>query len=119
MDDRAMFRNVHFYNAASPNTILGGLIQNSSVTRKSALYMLDIILVRDGPIQDGYKIVVFDLDLDGLDGRVLDAACRRPDDPHRVSDDVLRWHFRQSVLANVRGVGEPAFEDDFPPGQTS
>ena len=41
--------------------------------------------------------------------------CRHPDDPHRVSDHILRWHFRQSVLANVRGAGEPLFEDDFPP----
>jgi len=35
---------------------------------------------------------------------------------HTVSDQLLRWHFRQSVLANVRGAGEPIFEHDFPPG---
>lgn len=46
-----MFRNVNFYNATSPNTVLGGPIQNGSVTRKNALHMLDIILVRNGPIQ--------------------------------------------------------------------
>ncbi|KAF8434904.1 hypothetical protein BGX38DRAFT_1218585 [Terfezia claveryi] len=33
-------------------------------------------------------------------------------DPHRVSDEVLRWHFRQNVLANMRGAGEPVFEHD-------
>ena len=37
-------------------------------------------------------------------------------DPHRVSDEILRWHFRQTVLANMRGAGEPVFEHDFPPG---
>jgi hypothetical protein len=26
------------------------------------------------------------------------------------------WHFRQAVLANMRGVGGPFFEHDFPPG---
>ncbi|CUS06624.1 unnamed protein product, partial [Tuber aestivum] len=36
--------------------------------------------------------------------------------PYSVSDELLRWHFRQSVLANVRGAGEPIFENDFPPG---
>jgi len=65
---------------------------------------------------DNYKIVVFDEDIFGLDGRILDPVCRNPDDPHRVSDQLLRWHFRQSILANLRGAGEPIFEHDFPPG---
>ncbi|CCX32810.1 Similar to conserved hypothetical protein [Coccidioides posadasii str. Silveira]; acc. no. EFW14745 [Pyronema omphalodes CBS 100304] len=65
---------------------------------------------------DHYKIIVFDPDLDGLDGRILDPVCRNPEDPHRVSDQLLRWHFRQCVLANMRGAGEPIFEHDFPPG---
>jgi len=59
---------------------------------------------------------VFDVDLWGVDGRILDPVCRGPTDPHRVSDQLLRWHFRQSVLANMRGAGEPIFEHDFPPG---
>jgi hypothetical protein len=46
----------------------------------------------------------------------MDYLCRQEDDPNRVSDDVLRWHFRQSVLANMRGGGEPVFETDFPDG---
>jgi len=29
--------------------------------------------------------------------------------------NLLRWHFRQSVLANVKGLGEPHLENDFPP----
>ena len=60
--------------------------------------------------------MVFNLDPDGTDGRVLDQVCRDPEDPHRVSDELLRWHFRQCVLANMRGAGEPVFEHDFPPG---
>lgn len=44
-----------------------------------------------------------------LDRRLLD-------DERRPLDELLRWHFRQAVLANMRGVGEPIFEHDFPPG---
>ncbi|KAG0133142.1 hypothetical protein HOY82DRAFT_641168 [Tuber indicum] len=60
-------------------------------------------------------VVVFDLDRFGLDGRILDPVCRSRADPHRASKKLLRWHFRQSVLANMRGAGEPIFEDDFQP----
>lgn len=38
------------------------------------------------------------------------------DHPDRPVDSLLRWHFRQAVLANMRGAGEPVFETDFPPG---
>lgn len=62
----------------------------------------------------GIKIVSFAQDLWGVDGRVLDPVCRDPRDPHCVSDELLRWHFRQSVFANVRGAGEPVFEEDYP-----
>ncbi|CUS12263.1 unnamed protein product, partial [Tuber aestivum] len=75
----------------------------------------DQYLVSVNP-DDNYKIVVFDPDIRVLDGRILDPMCRNPADPHRVSDQLLRWHFRQSVLANMRGEGEPIFEHDFPPG---
>ena len=50
---------------------------------------------------------------EGIDGRILDPICRNPNNPDRVSDDLLRWHFRQCVLANMRGAGEPVFETDF------
>lgn len=29
---------------------------------------------------------------------------------------MLRWHYRQAVLTNIKGAGEPDFELDFPPG---
>lgn len=46
-------------------------------------------------------------------GRILDPCCRNPEDPHHVPDVLLLWHFRQSVFADMRGYGEPIFEDDF------
>jgi hypothetical protein len=30
----------------------------------------------------------------------------------RPADELLRWHFRQSVLANMRGDGEVLYESD-------
>jgi hypothetical protein len=38
------------------------------------------------------------------------------EDPRRAVDQLLRWHFRQAVLANMKGAGIPVFEFDFPPG---
>ena len=53
-------------------------------------------------------------DGDGLAGKYLDG--RFLNDPQRPPDQLLRLHFRQAVLANMRGAGEPLFEHDFPPG---
>ncbi|KAK9364510.1 HNH endonuclease-domain-containing protein [Lipomyces kononenkoae] len=50
---------------------------------------------------DGYKITCFDNNPSGIDGRIL---------------DTIWTHFRQAVLVNMRGSGEPSFEMDFPPG---
>ena len=41
--------------------------------------------------------MVFGFDSLGLDGRIVDEVCRDRNDPHPVSDELLRWHFRQSV----------------------
>ena len=38
------------------------------------------------------------------------------DNPLRPPDKLLRWQFRQAILTNMKGVGEPTFEHDFPPG---
>ncbi|KAK9318811.1 hypothetical protein V1517DRAFT_92816 [Lipomyces orientalis] len=51
-----------------------------------------------------------------IGGRLLDPVCRNPSNENSVSDELLRWHFRQAVLAKKRGAGEPVFETDFPPG---
>lgn len=53
-------------------------------------------------------------DGEGLAGKYLDQEFL--DDPQRPVDQLLRWHFRQAVLGNMRGAGEPRFEHDFPPG---
>lgn len=58
--------------------------------------------------------MVFIPDMKGLAGKHLDQTLL--EDPRRPSDQLLRWHFRQAVFANMRGAGEPVFEHDFPPG---
>lgn len=56
---------------------------------------------------------MFGLNDNGVDDRILDPVCCDPANSHRVSDQLLRWHFRQSVLANIGGAGEPVFEHGF------
>ncbi|KAK9489154.1 HNH endonuclease-domain-containing protein [Lipomyces doorenjongii] len=65
---------------------------------------------------DNYKITCFRMDMFGVDGGTLDPVCRDPMDEKGVIDEFLRWHFRQTVLANMKGNGEPVFEFDFPDG---
>ncbi|KAG0138778.1 hypothetical protein HOY82DRAFT_544825 [Tuber indicum] len=89
--------------------------QNGFLVNSAIRQLFDQYLISINP-DDGFKVVAFDPDIRGLDGRILDPVCRNPADPHCVSHQLLRWHFRHSVLANVRGLGEPIFEHDFPPG---
>jgi hypothetical protein len=58
--------------------------------------------------------VFFSNDGKGLAGKYLPQDFI--DNPQRPVDQVLRWHFRQAILGNMRGAGEPRFEHDFPPG---
>ncbi|KAG0634854.1 hypothetical protein HOY80DRAFT_1096202, partial [Tuber brumale] len=92
------------------NSSQNGLLLDASIHQKFEQYLISVN--PDG----NYKIVVFDPDIRGFDGRILDPVCRNPADLHCVSDHLLRWHFRQSVLANIRREGEPIFEHDFPLG---
>jgi hypothetical protein len=58
--------------------------------------------------------VFFTFDGKGLAGKRLDQVFLN--NPQRPVDQLLRWHFRQAVLINMKGAGEPRFEHDFPPG---
>ncbi|KAJ9270606.1 hypothetical protein DTO212C5_3395 [Paecilomyces variotii] len=89
--------------------------QNGLLLRADIHSLFDDYLVSVNP-DDNYRITAFDTDWAGLDGRILDPACRDPAHPHRACDQLLQWHFRQAVLANMKGAGEPIFEHDFPPG---
>ena len=56
----------------------------------------------------------FQPDARGIAGNFLDQQLLQ--DPPRPIDELLHWHFRQAVLANMREDGEPLFECNFPPG---
>ena len=49
--DRCFDRNVHFYDASNPSVLLGGLVQNGSVTEANVLEMLFIVLVTESPLR--------------------------------------------------------------------
>lgn len=65
---------------------------------------------------NGFKIQAFQSNAWSYHGRILDSVCRQPDDPICVIPALLRWHYEQAVVCNMRGEGEPSFEYDFPPG---
>ena len=64
--------------------------------------------------QDNYKIVFFIEDQYNIAGNSLRQEFIN--NPDRPVDELLLWHFRQAVLTNMKGAGEPYFEHDFPSG---
>ncbi|KAK9364654.1 HNH endonuclease-domain-containing protein [Lipomyces kononenkoae] len=92
------------------NSIQNGLLMSENLHTFFDQYLFSI-----NP-DDGHKIITFAPNNWAIDGRILDPICCDPNNPDHVSDDVLRWHFRQCILANMRGAGEPVFETDFPAG---
>ncbi|OJD21951.1 hypothetical protein ACJ73_06707 [Blastomyces percursus] len=85
--------------ASRINSTQNGLLLRSDVHDLFNSYMLSI-----NP----------DVNILGVDGRILDPICRNPNGSNSVSDEILRWHFRQAVLANMKGAGNPVFESDSP-----
>ncbi|KAK9485373.1 HNH endonuclease-domain-containing protein [Lipomyces starkeyi] len=93
------------------NSCQNGLLMLSNIHKKFDSYFISV-----NP-DDDYKIISFSRgDPFHVAGRVLDLVCRAPNNEKSARDELLRWHFRQAVLANLRGAGEPSFETDFPPG---
>ncbi|KAK9365074.1 hypothetical protein V1509DRAFT_643036 [Lipomyces kononenkoae] len=89
--------------------------QNGLLLRKDVHSLFDQYEISINP-NDDYRIVCFLDDIFDLAGRQLDPVCREIGHPHHVNDNILFWHFQQAVLANMRGPGEPIFDEDIPPG---
>ncbi|PUU80382.1 hypothetical protein B9Z19DRAFT_1171996 [Tuber borchii] len=75
------------YEIGKIDSCQNGILLSSSIHQGFEQYLISV-----NP-DDNYKIVVFDVDMLGLDGRILDPVCRNTEDPHRISDQLLRWHF--------------------------
>ena len=88
-------------------------VQNGILLRSHLHTMWENYVFSINP-DNGYKITFFRPDLDNLAGGTLDR--RLLDDPKCPPDQLFRWHFRQAVLTNMRDIGEPQHEHDFPPG---
>ncbi|KAJ5934457.1 hypothetical protein N7466_004004 [Penicillium verhagenii] len=99
---RAALRIAHFYDRRN-SEYLGGVRQNGSITRRND--MLGTLLV-----------VSFGGDNFDRDDRTLHQNCRDTTNSENVADKLFYWHYRQCVLANIRGAGEPTLEWDFPMG---
>jgi hypothetical protein len=90
-------------------------VQNGILLERGIHALFDSYELSINP-DDHYKIVCFTplASSYGIAGRQFDQPSL--DNPLRPVDQLLRWHFRQAVLVNMKGVGEPCFETDFPPG---
>ncbi|KAG0633966.1 hypothetical protein HOY80DRAFT_895699 [Tuber brumale] len=101
------------------NSIQNGILLGIDIHRLFDCYKLTINPMYewlDLSIDD-YKIVCFAPDtLDyNIAGRHLDQTFLN--NPLRPIDQILRWHFRQAVLVNMRGAaGKSSYETGFPPG---
>ncbi|KAG0642747.1 hypothetical protein HOY80DRAFT_881095 [Tuber brumale] len=90
-------------------------VQNGILLERTMHALFDSYEISINP-DDEYKIICFTplASSYGIAGRNLDQSFL--ENPHRPVDHLLRWHFRQAVLVNMKGAGEPCFETDFPPG---
>ncbi|KAG0133617.1 hypothetical protein HOY82DRAFT_590704 [Tuber indicum] len=108
----------HSWITVPPNQESSGSInspQNGILLRRDIQSLFDCYALTINP-DDNYKIVWFTPDCLSYPNSFPPLSQAFLDNPLRPVDDALRWHVRQAVLANVKGAGEPCFEDDFPPG---
>ncbi|KAG0642776.1 hypothetical protein HOY80DRAFT_948802 [Tuber brumale] len=110
--------NLSHWITVPPASVSHGTInsmQNGILLIRDMHTLFDCYQISINP-DDHHKIVCFTpiANSYGIAGRQLDQSFL--DDPLRPDDHLLRWHFRQAVLVNMKGVGEPCFEIDFPPG---
>ncbi|KAK9495744.1 hypothetical protein V1508DRAFT_401595 [Lipomyces doorenjongii] len=108
IDDWPGFEASHIFPLAGPrdtgiNSCQNGLFMRAQIHQHFDAFRFSI------NVDDNYKIISFDSDIERVDGRILDPVCPSPNDERSARDELLRWHFRQAVLANMRGVGEPIF----------
>ncbi|PWY66006.1 hypothetical protein BO70DRAFT_175983 [Aspergillus heteromorphus CBS 117.55] len=86
--------------------------QNGLLLEATTHICFDLYEIAVSP-DHGYRVVPFALDSLGVGGLVLSSTTRPArDENRRVSDDILRWHFHQAILRNMRGAGERPWDED-------
>ncbi|KAI9781088.1 MAG: hypothetical protein M1839_006366 [Geoglossum umbratile] len=102
--ERHWIDNVYSRWIAIPAASGGSInsVQNGILLRSDIHQLFDSYHIAIDP-DDNYKIVCFRRNGKGIAGDHLDQ--RFLEDPLRPVDQLLRWHFRQAVLANMRGAG--------------
>ncbi|PUU84244.1 hypothetical protein B9Z19DRAFT_1060352 [Tuber borchii] len=109
--------NIHNYGSSISTLPKSGRsidsVQNGILLRSDIRCHFESYLVSINP-DDNYKIVFFQDDNFGITDTHLSNLEAFLADPQRPLDQLLRWHYRQAVLANVRGQGELLFECHFP-----
>ncbi|KAK9374217.1 uncharacterized protein V1513DRAFT_458990 [Lipomyces chichibuensis] len=96
------------------------VITGVSMTQRELLFPVALESIVNSP-QNGLLLMknvhgLFDQYEISINYTWLDPICRELENPHRVNDNILYWHFQQADLANMRRAGEPIFDEDIPPG---
>ncbi|MCJ1282582.1 hypothetical protein MMC26_001907 [Xylographa opegraphella] len=122
----SMLEILCFFESRSNLQDKGGMMveRNNHPLQPGDYYIVGPLSINNEPSLDNYKFIWFTHDRNNLAGKYLAGkylAGKYLDqqflnNPNRPVDQLLRWHFRQAVLINMRGAGEPIFEHDFPPG---
>ncbi|KAL4952466.1 hypothetical protein BDW69DRAFT_185393 [Aspergillus filifer] len=58
----------------------------------------------------GYRTILLGFDKQGFGGSILNRSTRSGPVDHQVSDECLRWHYRQAIMVHMRGAGEPPWD---------
>ncbi|KAL2006018.1 hypothetical protein VTN00DRAFT_9672 [Thermoascus crustaceus] len=64
--------------------------------------------------EDGYEVVSFCEGVLQIGGKTLSRSATQAQSINgRVSDQVLRWHFRQAILTKMKGASQKSWEHDY------
>ncbi|KAF8467169.1 HNH endonuclease-domain-containing protein [Kalaharituber pfeilii] len=89
--------------------------QNGMLMRADIHKLFDDYVIGINP-DCNYKIFVFGEDMNSIAGRHLSVTAHENGN-EGVRDNLLRWHLRQCVFANMRRSGEPLWDyDSIDPG---
>jgi len=111
-----LFNSLGYNNLITHNVPPGVNSPQNGILLRSDLHEYWVCYAFTVNPDNGYAIQSFRESAWPYHGHILHPGCRQQGSPLRVLDPLLRWHFEQAVLFNMRGAAEQVFEFDFPPG---